>query len=157
MHTLAEKRLAIHSYEHPCDRRKISDIMHTKKIFELMSSFQGVLIKGFHPRVYKINIHLCTCTCTTLILCIHVYLVSICHTPLPTFVRMHPLQLLREMTKVMRECWYYTSTARPTAVYLKKKLLKMSQELENMPDQEMMPCKDSRSDERCDNVYVSTL
>ena len=42
-----------------------------------------------------------------------------------------PVQLLREMTKVMRECWYYTSTARPTAVYLKKKLLKMSQELEN--------------------------
>jgi TGF-beta receptor type-1 len=40
-------------------------------------------------------------------------------------------KLLREMTKVMRECWYYTSTARPTAVYLKKKLLKMSQELEN--------------------------
>jgi serine/threonine protein kinase len=66
-------------------------------------------------------------------------------------------KLLREMTKVMRECWYYTSTARPTAVYLKKKLLKMSQELENMPDQEMMPCKGSRSDERCDNVYVSTL
>ena len=43
-----------------------------------------------------------------------------------------PLQLLREMTKVMRECWYYTSTARPTAVYLKKKLLKMSHELEKM-------------------------
>ena len=42
------------------------------------------------------------------------------------------LQLFREMTKVMRECWYYTSTARPTAVYLKKKLLKMSQELEKM-------------------------
>ena len=66
-------------------------------------------------------------------------------------------QLLREMTKVMRECWYYTSTARPTAVYLKKKLLKMSQELENMPDQEMMPCKDSCSDKQCDSVYVSTL
>ena len=42
------------------------------------------------------------------------------------------VQLLREMTKVMRECWYYTSTARPTAVYLKKKLLKMSQELEHL-------------------------
>jgi activin receptor type-1 len=41
-------------------------------------------------------------------------------------------ELLREVTKVMRECWYYTSTARPTAVYLKKKLLKMSQELEKM-------------------------
>lgn len=41
-------------------------------------------------------------------------------------------ELLREMTKVMRECWYFTSTARPTAVYLKKKLLKMSQEFEKM-------------------------
>ena len=67
------------------------------------------------------------------------------------------LQLLHEMTKVMRECWYYTSTARPTAVYLKKKLHKMSQELENMPEQEMMLCKDSFSNKRCDSVYVSTL
>ena len=52
--------------------------------------------------------------------------------PLPSLPLPLPPQLLREITKVMRECWYYTSTARPTAVYLKKKLLKMAHELEKM-------------------------
>ena len=38
------------------------------------------------------------------------------------------LQLLRELTKLMHECWNFTNTARPTAFYLKKKISKLSQE-----------------------------
>ena len=67
------------------------------------------------------------------------------------------LQLLREMTKVMRECWYYTSTARPTAVYLKKKLLKMSHELENMDsvsEEAGLPCTEGTETQNCGTVYV---
>ena len=61
------------------------------------------------------------------------------------------------MTKVMRECWYYTSTARPTAVYLKKKLLKMSHEFENMDsvsEKAGLPCKEGTETQNCGTVYV---
>jgi len=42
--------------------------------------------------------------------------------------RWHSDDLLHEMLKTMRECWYLNSSARPTAVYLKKRLLKLSEE-----------------------------
>ena len=58
----------------------------------------------------------------------------------------------------MRECWYYTSTARPTAVYLKKKLLKMSQELDTVTEEAAaVPNKDGSEAKDCGNVYVLSL
>ena len=65
---------------------------------------------------------------------------------------------------MMRECWYYTSTARPTAVYLKKKLLKIFQEIENTDfdsaaqvEGAAAPGKKGCGDGYCGKVYVSTL
>ncbi len=38
------------------------------------------------------------------------------------------VQLLKNLLYLMRECWSFKSDARPSAVYLKKKLAKLSQE-----------------------------
>ena len=38
------------------------------------------------------------------------------------------VQLLKNLVQLMRECWSFQSDARPSAVYLKKKLTKLAQE-----------------------------
>lgn len=46
-----------------------------------------------------------------------------------TLFNLSCVQLLRELVKLMRECWYFTNSARPTALYLKKKVSKLSQDI----------------------------
>ena len=44
------------------------------------------------------------------------------------FCFLPPSQFLRDMIRLIRECWYFDPSARPSAFYLKKKLLRMAQE-----------------------------
>lgn len=46
----------------------------------------------------------------------------------PVGVSVPPLQALRVMAKIMRECWYANSAARLTALRIKKTLSQLSQQ-----------------------------
>lgn len=52
---------------------------------------------------------------------------SCCNLVILTFV-VSPLQALRVMAKIMRECWYANSAARLTALRIKKTLSQLSQQ-----------------------------